>query len=246
MLDQLRPAVVMLIAFTVITGIATRSLMTGVAGLLFPDQAGGNLIEREGKVVGSEPDRPGVRRRFSTFMVGHRPPAYGYDARFLQRLEPRPDQSSARRPRTGPHVERLKAENPGAAVPIDLVTASGSGLDPHISPAGARFQGAEGRSGARPVGGRGACAARRADRRSNVRTARGAARQCAASQPRPRRPLGQLTSWPMRQTSGAGKFPGMQDPAASTCSARPSRDRRRGLRSAGSTRVSSSPTRPCS
>jgi K+-transporting ATPase ATPase C chain len=141
MAAYLRPALVSLIFFTLITGVAYPLVVTGIAQVIFPFQANGSLIVKDGKVVGSaligQPfDEP-------KYFWG-RPSAtspFGYNAGSSSgsNLSPtNPDLIKAVQGR----VEALRAADPGntAPVPVDLVTASGSGLDPHISPAAALYQ----------------------------------------------------------------------------------------------------------
>ena len=141
MAAYLRPALMSLILFTLITGVAYPLVVTGIAQVIFPFKANGSLIVRDGKVVGSaligQPfDEP-------KYFWG-RPSAtspFGYNAGSSSgsNLSPtNPDLIKAVQGR----VEALRAADPGntAAVPVDLVTASGSGLDPHISPAAALYQ----------------------------------------------------------------------------------------------------------
>lgn len=141
MAAYLRPALVSLIFFTLITGVAYPLVVTGIAQVMFPFKANGSLIVKDGKVVGSaligQPfDEP-------KYFWG-RPSAtspFGYNAASSSgsNLSPtNPDLIKAVQGR----VEALRAADPGntAPVPVDLVTASGSGLDPHISPAAALYQ----------------------------------------------------------------------------------------------------------
>jgi K+-transporting ATPase ATPase C chain len=150
MLRQIRPAIVMIVVMTVITGLIYPLGMTGLAHLLFPYQANGSLIEKGGKVIGSEligqnfTDDKYFRGRPSATTEPDPndptktiPAPYAADNSGGSNLGPT---SQALIDRVKDDAEKLKAENPSTPVPVDLVTTSGSGLDPDITPAAAEFQ----------------------------------------------------------------------------------------------------------
>jgi K+-transporting ATPase ATPase C chain len=138
MLRQLRPALVMLGLMTLLLGIAYPLATTGVAGLIFPDQARGSLVRASDKVVGSAL----LAQGFAGEKYFHpRPSAAGekgYDASSSSGSNLGPT-SKALSERVAGDVATLRKETT-APIPADLVTTSGSGLDPHISPAAAMLQ----------------------------------------------------------------------------------------------------------
>ncbi len=150
MLKEIRPAIVLIVALTVITGLIYPFAMTGIAGVTFPHRAQGSLVERDGKVVGSEL----IGQEFTSDKYFHgRPSATtAPDPADSTKTVPAPyNAANSGGSNLGPtnkaliervqgDVDKLKQENPSAPVPIDLVTTSGGGLDPHISPAAALFQ----------------------------------------------------------------------------------------------------------
>ena len=149
-MKHIRPAIVMIIAMTVITGLIYPLMMTGIAQAVFPYQANGSLIEKDGKVIGSEL----IGQNFTSDKYFHGRPS--------ATTEPDPkdptktvavpyaaDNSSGSNlgPTSKALVDRVKAdaatlakENPNTPIPVDLVTTSASGLDPDITPAAALFQ----------------------------------------------------------------------------------------------------------
>ncbi|KAB7787301.1 K(+)-transporting ATPase subunit C [Methylorubrum populi] len=150
MLTHLRPALVLLTALTAITGLAYPLAMTGLAGAIFPARAAGSLIERDGRIVGSAL----IGQSFSQAHYFHgRPSATtAADPADAGKTVPAPynaanSMGSNLGPTSAVLAERVKgdlaalnAENPGVPVPVDLVTTSGSGLDPDIAPEAALFQ----------------------------------------------------------------------------------------------------------
>ena len=150
MLREFRPAIIIVVMLTLITGLAYPLAMTAIAGAIFPKQAQGSLIEKDGKVVGSA--LIGQEFKDDKYFHGRPSATTAPDPADSTKTVPAPynaansggsnlgPTSKALNDRVKEDVDKLKAENPSAPVPIDLVTTSASGLDPDISPEGALFQ----------------------------------------------------------------------------------------------------------
>ncbi len=150
MLREIRPAIVVLVALTIITGLAYPLAITGIADVIFPRQAHGSMIVRDGHVIGSVL----IGQSFISDRYFHgRPSATtAADPNDPTKTAPAPyNAANSGGSNLGPsnkalvdrvqrEIDKLKQENPAAAVPTDLVTTSGSGLDPDISPEAANFQ----------------------------------------------------------------------------------------------------------
>ena len=150
MQKQIRPAIVMIVVMTVITGLAYPLAVTGIAQVIFPYRANGSLVERDGKVIGSAL----IGQNFTSARYFHGRPSATTDTDPKDPTKTVPAPYNAANsggsnygPTSKALVDRVKgdaatlvAENPNAPVPVDLVTTSASGLDPDITPAAALFQ----------------------------------------------------------------------------------------------------------
>ena len=150
MLKEIRPAIVFVVALALITGLAYPLAITGIAQVIFPAQSQGSLIEKSGKVIGSAL----IGQLFTEEKYFHgRPSATNTpDPKDSSKTVDAPyNAANSMGSNLGPtskvlaervkgDVEKLRQENPSAPVPVDLVTTSGSGLDPDISPEAALFQ----------------------------------------------------------------------------------------------------------
>src|ERR1700748_1455928 len=150
MLREIRPAILVLLLLTLITGLAYPLAITAIAGVIFPSQAAGSLVERDGHVVGSA--LIGQEFKADKYFHGRLSATVAPDPNDSSKTVPAPynaansgasnlgPTSKALSDRLKEDVDRLKAENPLQPVPVDLVTSSASGLDPDISPEAAQFQ----------------------------------------------------------------------------------------------------------
>jgi potassium-transporting ATPase KdpC subunit len=136
---QIYPAIAITVVLTVLLGIIYPLVVTGLAQVIFPGQAAGSLIEKDGKVIGSRL----IGQSFSGPGYFHSRPSAagsGYDATASGGTNLGPTSQKLFETNVKTAADALKEENPNAPIPVDLVTASASGLDPHITPAAAEFQ----------------------------------------------------------------------------------------------------------
>jgi K+-transporting ATPase ATPase C chain len=150
MLREIRPAIVVLVALTLITGLVYPLAMTGIAKVILPRQEEGSLIERDGKIIGSA--LIGQEFKSDKYFHGRPSATSAPDPNDAAKTVPAPynagnsggsnlgPSNKALIERVQADIDALKKENPSEPVPIDLVTTSGSGLDPDISPEAAYFQ----------------------------------------------------------------------------------------------------------
>lgn len=150
MLKEVRPAIILLLSLTLITGLGYPLALTAISSVVFPKQAHGSLIERDGKVIGSA--LIGQEFKSDQYFHGRPSATTAPDPADSSKTVPEPynaansggsnlgPTSKALADRVKEEVEKLKSENPSMPVPVDLVTSSGSGLDPDISPEAAAFQ----------------------------------------------------------------------------------------------------------
>jgi K+-transporting ATPase ATPase C chain len=138
-LKHIYPAVALTIVLTVLLGILYPFIMTGLSQILFKEKARGSLIEREGKVIGSRL----IGQPFKGADYFHARPSaagFGYDATASGGTNLGPTSKQLFEEQVRGRSKQLRTENPNGEIPIDLITSSASGLDPHISPAAAEFQ----------------------------------------------------------------------------------------------------------